>query len=311
MTMDKPRMFLGSSTAQARLVEALAEELGDVTQVEPWMTSFNPGVSTMERLIELTRECDFAAFVFARDDWTAAGPAAPDGGQAGQASPRDNVVFEAGLFAGALGLRRTFILHAKGAKLPTDLLGLTSVRYDGEESPDETKLICEKLRAAIRDQGRIARIEGHWWQFSLTERSAREPSALGLVRISRGRDGALELAGQAWREDGKLSARYWSEAVKEHREPSGIYYYWRGERPLDPDAPQLHGRGEIRTESTDRARGYFTTLSDTQPEVRARTAGDYVRAEPEDIAVLDGADDRQRSELIAARLKHWKGIMAA
>ena len=49
---------------------------------------------------------------------------------AGQASPRDNVVFEAGLFGGALGIRRTFILHANGAKLPTDLLGLTSIRYD-------------------------------------------------------------------------------------------------------------------------------------------------------------------------------------
>ena len=47
----------------------------------------------------------------------------------GQASPRDNVVFEAGLFGGALGMRRTFILHAKGAKLPTDLLGMTAVRY--------------------------------------------------------------------------------------------------------------------------------------------------------------------------------------
>ena len=38
-------------------------------------------------------------------------------------------MFEAGLFGGALGMRRTFILHAKGAKLPTDLLGMTAVRY--------------------------------------------------------------------------------------------------------------------------------------------------------------------------------------
>ncbi|HMA56453.1 MAG TPA: hypothetical protein VKP52_06985 [Pseudolabrys sp.] len=28
-------------------------------------------------------------------------------------------------------MRRTFILHANGAKLPSDLLGLTCVRYDG------------------------------------------------------------------------------------------------------------------------------------------------------------------------------------
>src|SRR5262245_55316783 len=114
--MDKPRIFLGSSGKQAKLLQALTRGLDDVAHVEPWTTSFNPGVSTLERLLELTREVDFAAFVFAQDDWTssaaAAGASPPD---SGQASPRDNVVFEAGLFGGVLGMRRTFILHASGA----------------------------------------------------------------------------------------------------------------------------------------------------------------------------------------------------
>ena len=100
--------------------------------MEPWITVFNPGVSTLERLVELTREVDFAAFVFAQDDWTTnRSPPAEPAPTPGRASPRDNVVFEAGLFGGELGMRRTFILHANGAKLPTDLLGLTCVRYDG------------------------------------------------------------------------------------------------------------------------------------------------------------------------------------
>ena len=309
--MEKPRMFLGSSAGQAKLVEALAEDLDDVTRVEPWMTSFNPGVGTMERLIELTREVDFAAFVFARDDWTAGVPPASDGGVAGQASPRDNVVFEAGLFGGVLGLRRTFILHAKGAKLPTDLLGLTSVRYDGVAGAEERKLICDKLRGAITNEGRIGRIEGHWWQFSLTQRTAQEPSALGLVRIARGRYGALELTGRAWQEDGRLSARYWSEAVNERRDPAGIFYYWNGERPLHIDAPQLHGTGEIKLETADRAAGYFVTLSDAQPKVKARTSGTYLRANQLDVNILDGSDDRARASLIAARLRDWKAIMTA
>ncbi|MGB8640275.1 MAG: TIR domain-containing protein [Pseudolabrys sp.] len=52
----------------------------------------------MARLFELAHEVDFAAFVFARDDWTAAGLPESPPTDSGQASPRDNVVFEAGLF---------------------------------------------------------------------------------------------------------------------------------------------------------------------------------------------------------------------
>src|SRR5436305_9788258 len=135
--MEKPRIFLGSSGKQAKLLQALTRGLEDITQVQPWTSSFNPGTTTLERLLELTHEVDFAAFVFARDDWTASSPPAADPGESGQASPRDNVVFEAGLFGGVLGMRRTFILHANGSKLPTDLLGLTCVRYDETMAANE------------------------------------------------------------------------------------------------------------------------------------------------------------------------------
>src|SRR5262244_4022722 len=174
--MDKPRIFLGSSGKQAELLQELTRGLEDVAQVDPWTTSFNPGTTTLERLVELAHEVDFAAFVFAQDDWTTVTPPASPAPGPGQASPRDNVVFEAGLFGGVLGMRRTFILHANGSKLPTDLLGLTSVRY-GDATAAETRVICQKLKKAIENEGQLARIEGLWWQFSLTERSQQEPSA--------------------------------------------------------------------------------------------------------------------------------------
>ena len=306
--MSKPRIFLGSSGKQEKLLAALTRGLEDVAQVEPWTTSFNPGVNTLDRLCQLAREVDFAAFAFARDDWTGAAPPDAAAAGSGQASPRDNVVFEAGLFGGAIGMHRTFILHARGAKLPSDLLGLTCVRYGGNATPSEMKAVIEQLRKAIENEGRLARIEGLWWQFSLTQRGPHEPSAVSLLRIARGRDGALEIAGRSWGEDGRLTARYASEAAKERREPSGIFYYWRGERPRDPNAPQLEGTGEIRLESADRANGYFTTRAEGRPKVDARTSGVYLRAEPGDLAILDGADDRRRAELIAERLHSWKAI---
>ncbi len=308
MGTSKPRIFLGSSGKQAKLLAALTRGLEEIAHVEPWTTVFNPGRSTLERLLELTREVDFAAFLFAQDDWTAAGVSAPPAPDAGQASPRDNVVFEAGLFGGVLGMRRTFILHAHGSKLPTDLLGLTCVRYADAITPAGMKAINQRLRQAIEDEGRLARIEGAWWQYALTEHDAREPSVLSLLKIARGHDGALELTGRSWREDGCLSARYWSEAAKARQDPEGLFYYWRGERPRDPDAPRIHGTGEISLESVDRASGYFTTLSETRPDLHARTSGVYLRAEPEDQAVLDGDDDRRRVRLIAERLKRLEAI---
>jgi hypothetical protein len=309
--MAKPRIFLGSSGKQKKLLQALTRGLEDMAHVEPWTTSFNPGTTTLERLLELAHEVDFAVFAFAQDDWTTSHSSASAATETGQASPRDNVVFEAGLFGGTLGMRRTFILHATGAKLPSDLLGLTCVRYGEATTAAEMRVINQKLRKAIESQGRLARIEGLWWQFSLTERSIREPSAISLLRISRDRDGALGLSGRGWQEDGTLSARYWSEAAKERKDPPGIFYYWNGERPRHANAPELYGTGEIRIEPADRAAGYWTTRSDTDPNVNARTSGVYLRADPEDLTILDGRDNRRRAELIAGQLRHWKSIANA
>jgi hypothetical protein len=308
--MAKPRIFLGSSGKQAKLLQALSRGLEDVANVEPWMTTFNPGTTTLGRLVELTREVDFAAFVFALDDWTSAESAGHEAGAKtpGQASPRDNVVFEAGLFGGVLGMDRTFILHANGAKLPSDLLGLTCVRYGDASRGSEVKGVLQKLRKAITDVGALSRIEGLWWQFSVTERSELEPSAVSLLRISRDRDRMLEVNGRAWQENGTLSARYWSEAARDTRDPAGVFYAWKGERPRRPDAPAIYGTGEIRLEADDRASGYWTTRSDADATLNARTSGVYLRAEADDLAVLDGRDNAARAALIAERIEDWKSI---
>src|SRR5262245_4375839 len=304
--MTKPRIFLGSSGKQAKLLQALARGLEDLADVEPWTTTFNPGRNTLDRLVELSQEVDFAAFIFALDDWTTT-----DASESGLASPRDNVVFEAGLFGGALGIRRTFILHAHGSKLPSDLLGLTSVRYDPATTAAEIRTIIQKLRQAIETEGRRGPIQGLWWQLSLTERSEAEPSAVSLLRISRDRDGDLTVNGRGWQEDGMLSSRYWSEAAKERRDPAGIFYSWKGERPRAPNAPQLEGTGESRVETADRATGYWITRSDRDPGLNYRTSGIYLRADPADLEVLDGGSAEERAELIARRLEEWRAAANA
>jgi hypothetical protein len=139
----------------------------------------------------------------------------------------------------------------------------------------------------------------------MTARGPREPSAVSLLSVVRSRDGVLEVSGRSWQEDGSLSARYRSEAVKELKQPSGVFYYWKGERPRDPNAPQIDGFGEIRLDSSDRANGYWTTQL---PNETIRTSGVYLRAAVEDIHTLERGDDAQRAELIGERLRHWKSL---
>jgi hypothetical protein len=108
--------------------------------------------------------------------------------------------------------------------------------------------------------------------------------------------------------DGTLSARYRSEAATERKDPAGVFYYWKGERPRNPNAPQVDGTGEIRIESADRATGYWTTFL---PSLITRTAGVYLRADAEDLATLDGRDDKKRTELIAQQLQRCASIRNA
>jgi hypothetical protein len=164
--MDKPRIFLGSSGMQEKLIQALTRGLEDVAHLDPWTTSFNPEPIRSTDSWSLRIKSTSLRSVSSGDGCTPTSPpTSPPAGPA-EASPRDNVVFEAGLFGGILGMRRAFILHASGSKLPSDLLGLTCIRYDDAMTSSEMRGVNQKLRQAIENEGHLARIEGLWWQFT-------------------------------------------------------------------------------------------------------------------------------------------------
>ena len=67
--------------------------------------------------------------------------------------------------------------------------------------------------------------------------------------------------------------------------------------------------GALRSaEHEGRASGYWITRSDTDPTLNARTSGVYLRAEDDDLAMLDGSDSQARAALIAKRIQDWKSI---
>jgi predicted nucleotide-binding protein len=77
--------------------------------------------------------------------------------------PRDNVIFELGLFIGRLGIRRSFLLEprAQGTKLPSDLIGVTTVGYHLAPSSSSNRQAlatalapaCNEIRDIIDELG--------------------------------------------------------------------------------------------------------------------------------------------------------------
>ena len=106
--------------------------------------------SRNRKLEAMVEDCDFAIAVAQPDDQ------AESRGESRQ-TPRDNVIFELGMFVGKLGRKRSLLLEPRGdgVKLPSDLLGLTTISYrpaNGEE-PARLGPACTELSKIIKELG--------------------------------------------------------------------------------------------------------------------------------------------------------------
>jgi hypothetical protein len=131
------------------------------------------------------------------------------------------------------------------------------------------------------------------------------------VGALRDRDGDLNVNGRSLaggrHPDGPLLER-----SRERAQGSGWHpLLLEGRAPRHPNAPQLEGTGEISVETADRATGFWTTRSDREPRLNARTSGVYLRADPSDLQVLDGGSEEERAQLHAQRLQEWKSAANA
>jgi hypothetical protein len=123
----RPSLFIGSSSEGRGLAMHLQQALEDlgVCDVTCWDQGvFAPSGYTIESLESVAQRVDFAVLVATPDD------VLTKRGREG-ATVRDNVIFEFGLFIGALGRSRTYFLSTGGSELhlPSDLQGLTQLPY--------------------------------------------------------------------------------------------------------------------------------------------------------------------------------------
>jgi len=70
-------------------------------------------------------------------------------------APRDNVIFELGLFMGHLGKERTLFAFPKGqqSKLASDLQGVTPLHYKDEDGKIDTTNLVTLLKRKIAEKG--------------------------------------------------------------------------------------------------------------------------------------------------------------
>lgn len=148
----RPRVFIGSSTEGLEIAEAIQLGLENVAECTIWnQAAFGLSDTVIESIVDATAQYDFAVLVLTADDMSVKRGAV-------RAAPRDNILFELGLFTGALTRARTFMVYCQDEKLqlPSDVGGVTAatfrLRADGNLQA-ALGPVCTRIKRAMGLRG--------------------------------------------------------------------------------------------------------------------------------------------------------------
>ena len=159
----RPYVFIGSSAEGLGIAKAIQANLDLVCEPHIWSQGlFGLSEGTLETLVNSLERFDFAILALTGDDLTLS-----RGSE--QRSPRDNVLFETGLFIGGLGRERVFLVADRSAKLklPTDLAGITPATFEPPTSGTMQSALgaaSTAIESKIRKLGlRTGEGTSAWW----------------------------------------------------------------------------------------------------------------------------------------------------
>jgi hypothetical protein len=134
---DMDDLFLAYSS-KAR---ATANDIGKFlssrgVSVRDWEVDFAPGATILDELLDASKSCLGAIMLLTKDDELLLG-------EESHAAPRDNVIFEMGLFMEAKGRERVLVVREEGAKMPADIGGgiYLSLQNRDDITPIHSKLL--------------------------------------------------------------------------------------------------------------------------------------------------------------------------
>jgi hypothetical protein len=159
-------IFIGSSQRAKPLVKSLANLLrlnmteGEI-EVKEWFGCFPPSRSILDSLMEMCQHADFAAVFLTRDEAVLARDEAIQKEKSILLAPRDNCIFEAGLFMGTWGgPRRCFLLSSfEFEKIFSDLHGLAVLRIIETEDHETIHSAAAAIEKAIKALGPVRKPE--------------------------------------------------------------------------------------------------------------------------------------------------------
>lgn len=158
---DTPIVFIASSGAAKKDLEIIEDHLKGPTIIcRPWTDPdiFKASDFTINSLLKQADEADFAIILATPDDIVEKN--SPLGGwlkrRSVKRSARDNVLLEYGLFAGAIDRNRVLVFEKSGVGLPTDLQGLTTLRYSNNKELIDH---AQNVRTTIEVSGSFPRLK--------------------------------------------------------------------------------------------------------------------------------------------------------
>lgn len=144
--MHNTSIFIGSSSEGLPVARAVKQQFSDVHDVVIWNEGvFQVNESYLESLVRAADLFDFAILCLTPDDVTKSRGEEKD-------SPRDNVLFELGLFMGRLGRKRAFIVCDDSIKILSDFQGITIGKY---KNPKDNNYLAAVGNACTLIRNRI------------------------------------------------------------------------------------------------------------------------------------------------------------
>ena len=128
-------------TIAEEVAAAITERCGEWLECDVWNAGavFEINASTLQSLAKASQRYHYGIFVATPDDATMKKGSS-------LTEPRDNVIFEMGLFLGSLAVSRAFLMVEEGANLPSDFEGITMPRFSMSDKASVAAAITRILK---------------------------------------------------------------------------------------------------------------------------------------------------------------------